>query len=157
MKKGGRSLMQYCMEEIHGENKKNISCRIEGCTCSKDPFTALFFICLATPRDRKVTHNDSFGKLTPPAARVFFGIWRKRRTTSSRFSLLASTGKARQARKSISAPSRNLIVSPPTAPIKVSSSEMVGYHHMPPASMAVNNKTLIVITSWQCKLLYLQR
>lgn len=102
---------------------------------------SLFFICLATPRDRKVTHNDSFGKLTPPAAHVFFGIWRKRQTTSSRFSLLASTGKARQARKSISAPSRNQIVSPPTAPIKVSSYEMVGCHHMPPASMAVNHKT----------------
>lgn len=90
------------------------------------------------PRDRKDTCSDSFGRSTPQAALVFCGTWRRRQTTSSRSNRLASMGKAKRARRSIFEPSRSQTASPPTALIKVSSSEnneTVGCHcicHLPP-------------------------
>ncbi|TMS12060.1 Fibronectin type III domain-containing protein 5 [Larimichthys crocea] len=67
-------------------------------------------------RDRRDTCNDSFGKSTPPAALVFSGTWRRRQTTSSKSSQLASMGKAKPAKRSIFAPLKRQTASPPTAP-----------------------------------------
>lgn len=76
------------------------------------------------PRGRMHTCNDSSGRSTPPAAPVFCGTWRRRRTTSSRSSRLASTERAKPARRSIFAPSRRQTASPPTPLTRVCCSEM---------------------------------
>lgn len=100
---------------------------IDYCIYSIDQSILLFSIPPPIPRGRRDTCSDSFGKSIPPAALVFFGTWRRTQTTSSRSSQLASMGKAKPAKRSIFAPSRRQTASPPTAPIKVSCSEILHF------------------------------